>query len=199
VIEQANRLILIEAPLYEQRSEAILFWAESMLPNKPISHVITTHHHSDHAAGVRTIVAAGATSVISAVTADFWKGVFEAPSQVIPDALALNPVELAIQPVAEGGSFTIPDANHPVTVFHIASQHAADMLIAYDPTAQVVFQSDMINPGNPLVIPPPFAGNALDLYNALIDLGIASSSLKILGGHGAGPNTFAELQEAVGQ
>jgi glyoxylase-like metal-dependent hydrolase (beta-lactamase superfamily II) len=198
VIEQANGLVLIEAPLYEQRSEAILSWAATAFPNKPISHVVTTHHHSDHAAGVRTIVAAGATSVISELTVDFWKDVFQAPSQVIPDALELNPVAFAIQPVADGGSFTIPDAGHPVTVFAIETPHATDMLIAYDAAAQVVFQSDLINPGNPLFIPPPFAMNALSLYTGLMDLGIASPTLKIVGGHGAGPNTFAELQAALG-
>ncbi len=89
VIEQAKGVVIAEAPLYEQRSQAIIDWVKVNLPGKPITHVIATHHHDDHSAGLRTFVAAGAKIVVAEEARDFFaKRVFTAPSTIIPDALA---------------------------------------------------------------------------------------------------------------
>lgn len=196
MVDQANGLVLIEAPLEQGRSEAILAWAETVYPGKPVTHVVTTHHHSDHSAGVRTILAAGATSVISEVSVEYFKEIFAAPSQVYPDALELNPVDFGIEAVTMGGSHTIADPARPVVLHHIPTAHCADMLIVHVPSAQVVFNSDMLNPGNPIVL--SFPQSAMELHSGIVGAGIAAPDLKLVGGHGAGPNTFAEFEAALG-
>jgi glyoxylase-like metal-dependent hydrolase (beta-lactamase superfamily II) len=198
LVEQSNRLVLVEAPLDQGRCEAILAWTAATFPNKPISHVIATHHHSDHIGGIRTIAAEGAIAVVGEAGADFFKGIFAAPSTIYPDNLALSPVAVTIEPVLDGGSFTLPDATNPLTAYQIANPHAADMLIIHVPSANVVFNSDMLNTGVPVTIFPPFMASGIALFNAITGIGIASPSLVMAGGHGAGTNTFAEFQAALG-
>lgn len=196
VVEQQNGLVLIEAPLDELRSEALLGWIGTNLPGKPITHVIATHFHTDHASGVRTIAAQGAQVVVGEVSAPFFKHVLAAPSTVVPDALSMNPMAVVVHAVPTGGSFTINDATHPVTAFQIPASHSADMLIAVMPTQGVAFVSDLLNPAMPLVIPPPFLQNVAELASAMLALGLPGTT-QIAGGHGAGTNTLTEVLSAL--
>ena len=56
-------LIVVEAPHGEQRSLAVIGEVKKLVPNKPIKYLVNTHHHFDHAGGVRTYAAEGATIV----------------------------------------------------------------------------------------------------------------------------------------
>ena len=186
-IEQDDGIVLAEAPLYEYRSKAIIDWAETQFPGKPITHVIATHHHDDHSGGLRTFVAAGAEIVLGAAAQGFFEEVFAASSTVIPDDLALTPAKAMIDPVAAGDSFLIDDATNPVLAQAIVSTHAKDMLIVH--VSGVVFVSDIYSPGQP---PNPFG--AAEVYKGIIDNALTVTTLA--GGHG-GVGTFAELEAIV--
>ena len=56
-------IVVIEGPQSEARASAIIAEAKRLIPNKPIRYVVNTHHHFDHASGLRTFVAEGATIV----------------------------------------------------------------------------------------------------------------------------------------
>lgn len=193
-VEQQNGIVMIEAPLYEARSEAILAWSASNFPGKPVTHVIATHHHDDHTGGLRAFVAAGAEVVIREESEDFFKDVFRAKSSIVPDALAENPVTATIRTVAFDSSFAIQDTARPVIAYPVETGHAADMLMIYLPTQQIVFQSDLFNPGQPIF--PPFLQNSMDLHASITQAHNLTVSL-IVGGHGAS-NTFAEFEAALG-
>jgi glyoxylase-like metal-dependent hydrolase (beta-lactamase superfamily II) len=193
-VVQQNGIVMIEAPLYEARSEAILAWSASNFPGKPVTHVIATHHHDDHTGGLRTFVAAGAEVVIREESADFFKDIFRAKSSILPDALAQNPVAATIRTVAYDASFAIPDTARPVIAYPVETGHAVDMLMIYLPAQQVVFQSDLFNPGQP--IPPPFVPNSMDLHTSITEAHELTVSL-IVGGHGA-ISTFAEFEAFLG-
>jgi glyoxylase-like metal-dependent hydrolase (beta-lactamase superfamily II) len=197
VVEQANGLVLIEAPLYEARSEAIIAWAKGMFPNKPFTYVIATHFHTDHAGGLRRFVAEGATMVVGEATAGFFRGVFKAPSTILPDKLALSPKAATVITVPDDGFYTIPDAQSPVAAYHLQTGHAAGMLMGYLPTEKIVFNSDLFNPASPPAVPPPFMKGGLELYTSItMTHKLAVDS--VAGGHGALPNTFVEFKTALG-
>lgn len=199
LVEQQNSLVLVDAPLEEGRQEAILGWITSQFPTKPISHVVVTHHHSDHQGGIRTIAATGAAAVVSEVSEDFFRHVFQNRSSVYPDALEASGVQVPIVTVEEGGMMTLQDALRPVKLHHISTVHAADMLIVHVPGAEVVFEADLFNNATPVQIPPPFMQNAVDLVAGIQMAGINTppAGLRIAGGHGAGTNSLADLQAAL--
>ncbi len=48
LVEFDEYLAVVEAPLNEARSVAVLAEARRLVPNKPVRYVLTTHHHFDH-------------------------------------------------------------------------------------------------------------------------------------------------------
>ena len=62
-IDQIDHIAIVEAPLNEERSQAVIAKAKELIPNKPIYYLINTHAHFDHAGGLRTFVDEGATIV----------------------------------------------------------------------------------------------------------------------------------------
>lgn len=191
VIEQENGIVVVEAPLHQYRSEAVIDWVKTTFPDKPISYVVSTHHHTDHSAGLRTYVAEGATVVVHEAAEAFFEEILQADSTILPDALANNPVEATIETVPADGSFTIPDETQPVEVYPIENSHAEDMVIVYVPNEGIVFVSDLYSPTPGA---DPGAGGSL-IHEAITDLDLEVSL--IAGGHGT-TITFEEFEDLLG-
>ncbi len=194
-VKQAGGVVIIEAPLYPERSEAILDWVEDEFgAGTQVTHVIATHHHFDHTGGLRAFVAAGATVVVQENSRDFFAEVFRAPSTVKPDALADNPVPAKFLVVGDDGEILLDDANFPVGAYHIPSAHSDDMLIASVGSAgdDFVFVSDIYSPGQPPLLP----GAAEETLNGITAFGLTPDT--IVGGHGVdagGP--LSDLEDLV--
>jgi glyoxylase-like metal-dependent hydrolase (beta-lactamase superfamily II) len=190
VVEQAAGVVVVEAPLYEARAQAIYAWIATNIPNKPVTHVIATHHHRDHVGALRTFVARGARVVVGERAQPFFARAFRAARTIEPDELAATPRSPVINTVPIGGELVIPDATRPVRVIHVPSTHSADMVVAYTPSQRVLFVSDLYSPTFPAN--PAAAREVLDVVvakNLAIDA--------IAGGHGGvGPRT--ELEAAAG-
>jgi glyoxylase-like metal-dependent hydrolase (beta-lactamase superfamily II) len=145
-VEQANGYVLVEAPLDPYRTLAITNWASAQFPGKPLSYVISTHHHEDHSAGVRQAVGVGARLVANQNGAVHWQRVLNAPATIIQDALAGVPPRTTVDLVPTGSSLVLPDAARPVTAYAIANCHASDMLVIG--VGDILFASDIVSPGN---------------------------------------------------
>ncbi len=196
-VVQANGIVLLEAPLYEVRSNAIIAWAKNNFPSKPVTHVIATHFHTDHAAGLRTFVAAGAKIVVGESSAGFFRELFKASSTVVPDALSKTPKAAVLITVPADGSYTIADATTPVAAYDVQNPHAEGMLMGYLPGAQIAFNSDLFNPGVPAFVPPPFLAGGKALHDSITVTHKLPVAL-MAGGHGGPPNTFLEFKTALG-
>jgi hypothetical protein len=61
LVEFKDHLTLIETPQSDARGLAVITKARELVPGKPLTHVITTHHHSDHTGGVRAAISEGLT------------------------------------------------------------------------------------------------------------------------------------------
>ena len=60
-VEFRDYLAVIEAPLNSAASEAVIATLAHSIPGKPVKYVAFTHHHSDHAGGLRPYIARGVT------------------------------------------------------------------------------------------------------------------------------------------
>lgn len=189
LVEQAEGLVLVDAPLYEDRSRALLSFIEGEFPDKPITHVVASHFHEDHAAGIREVLGAtDAALVVHESTEEFWTGLLAAESDISPDALALSPRQVEILTVPDDESLTLEDAEHPVALYDMNSQHANDLLLTRDVTSNTVFVVDIYSPGNG----EPFEPQTLD--STIVDNEIPTDDIKIVGGHGAEVHDYADLQ-----
>ncbi len=193
VVEQENGLVVVEAPLYEARSKAILDWIASEFPDKSISYVIASHSHEDHSGGLRTFVARGIPVIISEISVDFIAEVFKAPSTVLPDELEQNPQEANIESVPLNAPYTLSDTAHPINIYHMENPHANDLVMVHLPNEEMLFVVDIYSPGLPFQF---FPSGASSVYNAIESQSISVAT--IVGGH-AGVGTFEELEGFVNQ
>ena len=181
-IEMKDHLVVVEAPLFEERSLAVIKALEAKIPGKPIKYVVMTHFHIDHSGGIRAYAAKGATILVQESNVDFVKTVFSRPKTIRPDSLARAGT---VTPNIEGvkGVKQLTDGERTIELREVANPHASGMLVAYLPAEKMVFVSDLFTPGTP-VDPANRNGieNAAALYSALTGSKVAVD--RIVGGHG---------------
>jgi glyoxylase-like metal-dependent hydrolase (beta-lactamase superfamily II) len=194
LIEQSDGLVLVDAPLYDDRGAALARYISRSLPDKPIKYVVASHFHEDHVSGIRDVLGRfpDAELVVYESSRNAWREILDAPSTLKPDALAMNPRTVTIRTVGEDGA-ELADAEHPVALHHITTQHASDMLMVQERTSNTVFVVDIYSPGN--------AGQlgARDFLTALTDNSVPQDTLKVVGGHGGEIHDFAQVQAAAAQ
>jgi glyoxylase-like metal-dependent hydrolase (beta-lactamase superfamily II) len=183
VVEMADHVIVVEPPLYESRSQAVIAEIKTRFPGKPIRDIVVTHFHFDHAGGVRAYAAEGATVVVGAQSQAHFQAVMAAPHTVVPDALQNNQRQVTMTAVPATG-LTLTDGVRTVCVYPAQNTHAVDMVIAYVPGDNLVFVSDLLSPSGPVAA----AGIPLSLATAFSQFGLTVN--KIAGGHG----TMAPVQ-----
>ena len=144
VVEQDNGIVVMESGQNDLKGEEIIKWIGNRYPGKPISHLILSHHHNDHSAGMRPYVAAGATLVVHQEAVETYRmHASRAPSTVLQDALDRNPVELSIVGVPEGKPYRIEDSKNPIVVYPLAMAHVTDMIYAYVEGENILYSGDL--------------------------------------------------------
>jgi glyoxylase-like metal-dependent hydrolase (beta-lactamase superfamily II) len=165
LVEFADHLTLIEVPLSEARSLAVIAKARELVPGKPLTQVVNTHAHFDHSSGIRAAVAEGLTVITHKGNAPYYKAAVERPHTIAPDALAKNPKPLTIETVDE--EMTLKDNTRTVNLYHIAGNpHADTLLMAYLPKERILVEADAFSPAAPAApaaaAGEPYAPNLLD-------------------------------------
>ena len=158
LIEMSDYLVLVESPLYDARAAAVFAEARNLVPGKPIRVVINSHHHFDHAAGLRAAVAQGATIITSAAAKGPFERAFSNPNRISPDLLARSGRSPNITGVR--GIHELTDGGRRIEVHEIdASIHAAGLLMVYLPKERVLIEADAYTP-QAAGMPPPTVPNA---------------------------------------
>lgn len=146
VVEQPDRLVVIEAPQNSRRMQAVLDTLRARFPAKPVGLIVNTHHHWDHAGGLRAGLAAGIPVVTHAQNAAFVRGIGATPKTVTPDALSRKQRQApAVRTVDD--SLVIGAGDSRVVVYRLPTAHVQGMLAAYVPSAKILFNSDVLTPG----------------------------------------------------
>jgi len=187
LIEFSDHLMVVEAP-NETRTLAVLAKAAELVPDKPVTQLVNTHHHFDHSAGIRAAVSEGLTIVTQAANEAFYRRMAEQPSTIVPDALAHKPQAIKIEVVEDVRSYA--DDSMAVELYHIAGNpHSDSMLMAYLPEHRLIIEADAFtpSPGRAQLFSPNLLEN-IQRHGLEID--------RIVPIHG-GVGDFAELESHV--
>jgi L-ascorbate metabolism protein UlaG (beta-lactamase superfamily) len=196
LVEFKDFIAVVEAPQNEARSLAVIEEANRLVPDKPIKYVVNTHHHFDHAGGLRTYLSQGTTVVTHESNKQYYLEImfYPAPRELQPDRMALyNPMYMIsrrpppIETVASfssgpgGGAakYVITDGDHILEIFHVQDMayeledqsyaqgnHSADMLMAYLPKEKILINADLYSPPQGAQ-PAPTAGMRTLYQNVL--------------------------------
>jgi glyoxylase-like metal-dependent hydrolase (beta-lactamase superfamily II) len=158
LIEFADHLTLIEAPQSEMRARAVMAKARELVPGKPLTELVMSHHHFDHSGGVRAAVAEGLAVITHKGNAEFVEEIIKRPHSRQPDALQRNPKPLTLRTVDD--ELTLQDAAMTATLYSLdGNPHADTMVMAYIPESRLLIEVDAFSPGGTY---HPYAAHLLD-------------------------------------
>ncbi|NML47968.1 MBL fold metallo-hydrolase [Ramlibacter sp. G-1-2-2] len=196
LVEFADHLLLVESPLYDGRAQAVLAAAKQLAPGKEVRYVLDSHHHFDHAGGLRAAAAAGATLVVHEQARPWFERAFAQANTVHPDALGQSGRRANFTGVA--GQRTFSDGQRTLQVFTIeGSPHAQAFMMAWLPRERLLVEADAWTPGPPNA-PPPARPNVLNvnLVENIERLKLDVDRILPLHGRVA---SYAELRAAAGR
>jgi glyoxylase-like metal-dependent hydrolase (beta-lactamase superfamily II) len=196
-IDQADHIVVVEAPQNEARSDAVIARVKETIPNKPIRYVVNSHVHFDHSGGLRTYVAEGATVVTHALNEAFYKQAWAAPRTLNPDKMARASRTAVFETFTD--RHTLTDGRRSIEVHTIAgSGHNDGFVMVYLPAERILIEVDAWAP--PAVnAPPPAVASpfAVNLYENIQRLKLNVRQIAAL--HGPRVATLEDLRAAVGQ
>ncbi len=153
-VDFRDYVAVIEAPLNEERSLAVIGEVTRLIPNKPIKYVVNTHHHFDHSGGLRTYLAQGATIITHQANREYYENVLftTAPRTLQADRFS------TFYPYFSGGrrplpietvnqKYVISDGVRTVDLYPVQGlNHASTMLLVYFPKEKILVNADLYSP-----------------------------------------------------
>ena len=158
VIEMRDHLVVVEAPLYEERSLDVIKAIKQRFPGKPIRYLVPTHHHIDHSGGVRAFMAEGATVVAPVIAGEFYTRVAKAPHTARPDTLQKTGRAVVLE--THGNWRALTDGSRQIEIYALPTSHAEDFQIVYLPREKILIEADHASPRKNQIRPGPYP-NAL--------------------------------------
>ena len=194
VIEMSDHLIVAESPLNDDRALAVIAQAKQLVPGKPIRYVINSHHHFDHAGGLRAMAAAGATVITHEKNRAFFEQALAAPATLAPDQMARAGRSAIVEGVRDRRALT--DGTRTVEIAQIAGNlHADDLLMVYLPKEKLVIEADTYTPAAPNAPPAsPVNPNSVNLADNIAKLGLTVDQILPLHGRVV---PLADLMKAI--
>ncbi len=143
IIEMQDYLVVVEAPLYEERSQKVLAAIKQRFPTKPIRYVIPTHFHNDHSGGMRAYMAEGATILAPTISMGHYERMARAPHAIRPDRLEQSHKAVIVEGVT--GRRVLTDASRQIEIYPYPTAHADDYQIIYLPQEKLLIEADHVS------------------------------------------------------
>ena len=148
IVEFDDHLLVFELGGSTAQTRAVIELANGLVPGKPLTELIVSHHHFDHTSGFRAAIEAGLT-VIS----------HRGNEQVLREMAARPAPDFAdLVPLAGGGDFRfvpvdghlrLQDERMTLDVYAVVKHnHMANAVFAYAPDSRTFIEADLATPAN---------------------------------------------------
>jgi glyoxylase-like metal-dependent hydrolase (beta-lactamase superfamily II) len=196
LVEFKDYVVLVEAPGNDGQTLSTIADVKRMRPDKRIKYVVNTHHHADHAGGLRACVAEGIPIITHQTHKRYYEQeIFRNPHTLNPDRLARAPRTPVVETVSDKRVLT--DGAMTMEIHLMRGQpHSEGLLMVYIPKEKVLIQADAFAPrpgAKPLPAPSPYTVNLVDNV-ARLKLDVA----RVVHIHG-GITPFADVLTAAGR
>jgi glyoxylase-like metal-dependent hydrolase (beta-lactamase superfamily II) len=196
LVEMSDHLVVVDAPVSDAQSLWVVNQARTRFPGKPIKWVALTHHHMDHAGGIRGYLAQQPTPtlIVGQGAREHFRKALASPMTRNPD---MKPADFSQVPIMEvPDSHVISDSRGRQVVLYAMQDnpHAKGLLMAYVPDARLGFVTDVWSPGTPMPDKPNPA--LMSVVNTVKRAGIQPE--RFAGGHGS-VAPYSTLTKVTGQ
>lgn len=141
LFEFDDHLTLFEVPLNDARTQAVIARAKALVPGKPLTHAVVSHHHLDHAGGFRAAVAEGLTIITHRGNEAFLREIAARTHTIRQDALARSPKAPRFQFVDD--QLALKDGTNEVQLFKAnGNVHTGLLIYAWIPRDRTLVQAD---------------------------------------------------------
>ena len=142
-VEFADHVLVFETPLPQSAAATVMDAVRRTVPGKPIRYVTFSHHHDDHAGGLRPYIAEGITIVTTPTNRAFVDRVAAARHTIAPDTLSRAPRAPVVETFSGKRVFT--DGRMTVELHELGpNSHVDEMVLAWLPRERIVFQGDLV-------------------------------------------------------
>jgi glyoxylase-like metal-dependent hydrolase (beta-lactamase superfamily II) len=140
VVERADHLVLVEAPLDDATATDLLALLERRYPAKPVRWLVATHHHFDHAGGVPALLGATEATLVTTPGNEGFFGRALAGPRTLRGAVAGDSVA---EILAVARRHVLPGEGPEVVVLSLGpTDHVEEILGVYLPESRILFQGD---------------------------------------------------------
>ncbi|MDD2723312.1 MAG: MBL fold metallo-hydrolase [Methylovulum sp.] len=195
-IEQQDHVVVVEAPLNEGRSLAVIAKVKEIIPNKPIKYLINTHAHFDHSGGLRTYVDEGATIVTARQNQPYYARAWTAARTINPDRLARSNKTASFEIFTD--KHVLSNGGRSIEIHSIAGNgHNDAFALVYLPAEKILIEADAYTPAAANV-PAPASPNpySVNLYENIQKLGLDVDKIAAL--HGPRVVALSDLRAVIG-
>jgi len=164
VIEFKDHMALFELPVPGWQAKAVIEHARALVPGKPVTQLIVSHHHFDHTFGLREAVAEGLTVISRRDNESIFAEMTSHADPDFPDNLAKSPAKLKFIPVDE--HLQIGDDTMKLDIYWARQNiHMADGVFAYAPAQKVIMEGDIATASYDYQFWPDDLRDVIDYYH----------------------------------
>lgn len=164
VIEFKDHLTLFELGVNVYQAKAVIEYARSLVPGKPVTELIATHNHFDHLAGLREAVAQGLTVIARRGNETFFRELVGHADPDYPDDLAMSPKPLKFTPVDE--HLRLADNGMTLDIYWSRKNiHTIEEVFAYAPEQRVIMEGDIATAAYDYQFWPDDFDDLIDYYH----------------------------------
>jgi len=142
LVEQADGIVIVEAPISSEYSEQVLAEAKRRFPGKPIKGVISTSDAWPHIGGVRPYVASGIPIYVLDLNLPIIQRLIDAPYASQPDRLEQERRLPNFQAVS--GRIQLGEGPNRLELYPIRGEGGERMLMVHFPGHNLLYGADLV-------------------------------------------------------